>query len=321
MSDTQWTCPTDPAGSNPNHVAKSIIDQINAQFIKEGVKFVIQVGDLTENGNDADIALRAAAAQSLIDAGIGFFPMRGNHETNAGPGNNFGVPQFQSSFPQTQSGTFTKSNGHKYKLGMDFSGPTLVSMDLAGMSYSFDFGGHGDNARFVIIDPWVTPGKNVVPGNGYNYGYSIGDQQAWINGRLDKNVRGTEHAFVFSHQPLIAENHQDSPFTGYTYANPDMQNAFFASLQANGVKYYISGHDHVHQRSIVTSPDGLSRVQEIIGSSDSSKFYTPNSLTDSKWIDPATGINPRDIRLPRKEHGRLLRLHRRWPLRDCRLPL
>ena len=42
---------------------------------------MIQVGDLTENGNDADIAARAAAAQPLIDAGIGFFPMRGNHET------------------------------------------------------------------------------------------------------------------------------------------------------------------------------------------------------------------------------------------------
>ena len=63
-----------------------------------------------------------------------------------------------------------------------------------------------------------------------------------------------------------------------------MQNAFFASLQNNDVKYYVSGHDHIHQRSIITSPDGLSMVQEIIGASNSSKFYTPKALNDAKWF-------------------------------------
>ena len=85
MSDTQWTAPTDPAKQNPNGVAVSIINQINQQFIKSGVKFVIQVGDLTEKGNDADIHTRALAAHQLYLAGIGFFPMRGNHEVSAKP--------------------------------------------------------------------------------------------------------------------------------------------------------------------------------------------------------------------------------------------
>jgi len=240
----QWTT-TDKAGTNPNEVAKSIIDQINPQFIKAGVKFVIQVGDLTENGNDADIAERAAAAQPLIDAGIGFFPMRGNHETYASsPTNDYGIPQFRWSFPQTQTGEFTKTNGRTYRRGRNFSSPTL-STDLTGMSYSFDYGDRGNNARFVILDDWATPSKTVVAA-GYPYGYSIGDQQPWISSRLDKHSRGTVHAFVFSHQNLIGENHQDSLFNGYTNANPDMQNAFFASLQNNGVKYYQSGHDHIH---------------------------------------------------------------------------
>ena len=286
MSDTQWTT-TDPAGLNPNSVSVSIIQEINRQFINQGVKFVIEVGDLTDNGSDAGIVSRAAAAQPLIDAGIGFFPMRGNHETY-GTNNNYAIPAFQKNFPQTQGGMFTKSNTHTYKLGMNFSSPTTVSTDLAGMSYSFDYGYPGDNARFVIIDPWVTPSKNVAPGDGYNYGYSIGDQQSWISSRLDKNSRGTEHAFVFSHQPLMAESHQDSPFTGYTDANPAMQNAFFASLQNNGVGYYISGHDHMFQRSIIASPDGQSSVQEIIGASDSSKFYTPKPLTDANWFGQKT---------------------------------
>jgi hypothetical protein len=71
-----------------------------------------------------------------------------------------------------------------------------------------------------------------------------------------------------------------------------MQNAFFASLQNNDVGYYISGHDHMHQRSIVASPDGKSEVQEIIGSSNSSKFYTPKSLTDANWFGQKTRETP-----------------------------
>jgi hypothetical protein len=274
MADTQWTT-NDPAGQNLNTVAVSIIKQINQQFINERVKFVIQVGDLTDIGDDTGIVTRAAAAQELLDHGIGFFPMRGNHETY-GTNNSFAIPAFQFNFPQTRG--IVNTLGAK-----NFSSPTGVSTDLDGMSYSFDFGPRGNKARFVILDNWVTPSRNIAPGNGYNYGYSFGDQQAWINSRLDKNSRGTLHAFVFSHQPLMAENHQDSPFVGYTDSNPDMQNVFFKNLQDNGIKYYISGHDHIHQRSIIASPDGNSRVQEIICSSNSSKFYTPKASTDPKW--------------------------------------
>ena len=285
MADTQWTITADPLGQNPNSVSVSIINQLTQQFLIQDVKFVIEVGDLTDNGTDAGLISRAAAAQPLYAAGIGFFPMRGNHETYSPTPNNYGITQFQASFPQTQgtSNTFGATN---------FSSPTSVSTDLTGMSYSFDYGTQGGNARFVIIDPWVTPSKNVAPGDGYNYGYSIADQQAWISSRLDKNSRGTVHAFVFSHQPLMAESHQDSPFTGYTNANPDMQNAFFASLQDNNVGYYISGHDHMHQRSIIASPDGKSAVHETICSSDSSKFYTPKSLTDPNWFGQKTRETP-----------------------------
>ncbi len=162
-----------------------------------------------------------------------------------------------------------------------------MSPDLKGMSYSFDYGTPGNNARFVLLDTWVTPSKDVSAA-GYDYGYSIADQQSWISSRLNESTRGTTQAFVFSHQPLIAESHQDSPFVGYTNANPAMQNAFFASLQNNDVKYYICGHDHISQRSIIASPDGQSSVQEIISASDSSKFYTPKTITDPNWFGQKT---------------------------------
>jgi hypothetical protein len=274
MSDTQWTASTDPANQNPNGVSLSIVQQITPKFVEAGVKFVIQVGDLTENGNDADEAVRAAAAQPLYAAGIGFFPMRGNHELYASPSNGYGVSTFQQNYPQTRglAQTFGARN---------FKSPTEVSADLDGLSYAFDY----DNARFVVIDPWAVPSNAHVEAGltSYPFGYSIAQQQPWISAELDLGTRGAEHAFVFSHQPLMAENHQDTMFLGYTDANPEMQNAFYASLQNNDVKYFISGHDHMHQRSIVASPDGLSSVEELICQSNSSKFYTPKALTDAKW--------------------------------------
>jgi hypothetical protein len=271
MSDTQWTAATDPAGQNPNGVSLSIANQITSKFVAAGVKFVVQVGDLTENGNDADELVRAAAARPLYNAGIGFFPMRGNHELYASPANGYGIAAFQANYPQTRGLSQTFGASH-------FSSPIAVSVELDGLSYSFDY----QNARFVIVDPWATPTR-LLNAAGYSFGYSIAEQQPWISGRLDLNTRGTDHAFVFSHQPVMAENHQDTMFQGYTNANPDMQNAFFASLQNNDVKYYISGHDHMHQRSLVASPGGASLVQELICQSDSSKFYTPKALTDAKW--------------------------------------
>ena len=278
MSDTQWTT-ADPAGQNPTTVAVSIIDQLNPLFIQAGVKFVIQVGDLADTGNDADETVRAQAAQQLYDAGIGFFPMRGNHETY-GTGNSFSIPILKTLYPQTRglSQTFGATN---------FSSPTSVSTELDGMSYSFDY----NNARFVIVDPWVTPSVDISQA-GYDFGYSITQQQPWISSRLDKSTRGTDHAFVLSHQPLMAESHQDTMFQGYTNANPDMQNAFYASLQSNNVKYFLAGHDHMNQHSIVASPDGLSSVHELIGSSDSSKFYTPKATNNATWYGQKTRETP-----------------------------
>ncbi len=282
MGDTQWTA-ADPSGGNPNTVPVSIIDQINRQFISEGVKFVIAVGDLSNDGRDISEHVRSMAAQPLIDAGIGFFPFRGNHETYAGD-NDYGIPGFRSNYPQTRTGEFTSTDNHHFRIGYHFSSPVKVSAELNGISYSFDYGDPGDRARFVIIDPWAVAGKVDKNANGYSYGYTINEQQPWISNRLDRSTRNTEHVFVFSHQPLIAEGHQDTMFSGYANAHPDWQNTFFASMQKNGARFFICGHDHIHQRSIVASPDGKSQVEEIIAASNSSKFYNPTPVDDPKWF-------------------------------------
>ncbi len=281
MGDTQWTT-ADPSGKNPDSVPLSIIGQLNREFIRERVKFVIAVGDLSDNGQDSAETIRANAAKPLADAGIGFFAFRGNHEVKNG--HDFGMEIFRQNYPQTRNGVFTTSGGQRFRVGSNFSSPISVSRDLDGLSYSFDYGDRSGMARFIIIDPWPLPGKLVPNPSGYPNGYSIHEQQRWIDSRLEQPRKGTRHLFVFSHQPLIAEGHQDTMFGGYADANPDWQNAFYASMQRNGARCFISGHDHIHQRSVVTSPDGQSRIQEIIAASCSSKFYTPKPVDDPKWF-------------------------------------
>lgn len=172
--DTQWVN-DDPAGENPNHVAVSLINILNQEFINRDVKFVIQVGDLTDRAGDAAMTTRAEASNLLYENHIGFFPMRGNHET-AGSGYglddnlNLNIPAYLSSFPQTQGLYETDIYGNAKNFGAtDFTSPMIYNADgdlvldrqgnlpvLQGLSYSFDYGEDGTDARFVILDTMET---------------------------------------------------------------------------------------------------------------------------------------------------------------------
>ncbi len=145
----------------------------------------------------------------------------------------------------------------------------------------------GGSARFLIIDDWATPNKTITIaglGANYPYGYSIGDQQNWIDGQLAQAGRNTERAFVFSHHNLIGEDHFDCLFSGFANSNIDMQNVFFGSLYDNDVRYYISGHEHLAQRSIVTSPDGTASLQDIIAAPAGPKFINPRDPASANFF-------------------------------------
>lgn len=498
--DTQWTL-TENLEDNPEYVAAAMINALNDEFIANGVKFVIQTGDLTDRGTAAGYLSRAEAAQKLYDNGIGFFPIRGNHETFEStyyPDSNnppvkfaldMNLPTYRSAFPQTQG------NGNTFG-ATNFSKPSDVLTGaevLNGLSYSFDYGKSGSNAKFVFVDTeatgyvryiptkhpkygepylwmfwtvydlflgnpvydtddtpekrklfkavyaedgsmilnmydiagnelhsiwdvkrtllsskyvnniirvlfdgsgnfitgyydisgnsidavyredgsifapsydgesgwkaeviygadgkeitalydcarhmipavydinhkpiafydkadpatrkqlgikdlefWVRIGSNTKLSTnmyGYEKTYPLtdwtildlpswktagteffpGKQQAWINAQLDKNTRGTTQAFVFSHRPVINGNHTDSFFGSSSAVTPADQNAFYASLANNDVKFMISGHDHLYNRAIDKSPDGSSQIMQIITQGASTKFYTPTKLED-----------------------------------------
>jgi hypothetical protein len=249
MSDTQWIG-TAGTADNANSVSVSIVNQINTQMINAGVAFVVQVGDLTDNGTAAALATRATAAQSLANAGIGFFPLRGNHEYTTGA-----VSPTVAAFPQMQgtSNTFGATN---FQLAS--------RAGLNSLSYSFDY----NNAQFVLLDQYPTSGS-ISSTNATN----ISSQLGWLNTTLANDT--SQQSFVFSHKNLIGGNHVDTLFGTSPASDPATQNQFLNTLDTNGVQYYLSGHDHMYQRSVITSPDGTSQVTQIIDGSDSNKFYIP----------------------------------------------
>lgn len=324
--DTQWTIEEDAL--NPDYIAGSILTQVNNEFIKRGVKFVIAMGDMTDRAKPGAMATRAGYAKPLYDKGIGFFPMRGNHETygwlyNYSPVE-AEIKEMLDNFPQTQMEMFGAYN---------ISSPTTLdgkeNKALKGLSYSFDYGPEGSNARMVIVDTSdVTCETTEVSRNGVInpywpkacHNYPIPSQQEWVSNRLNKGSRNTTHAFVLSHYPPIAQNHIDSPFNPstifgetsyYLNNNLEAQNTFFESMDKNDVKYYLGAHDHIHQRSIINSPDSSARLQEIIAAGLSTKFYNPSPIPfpqismDGETIieDQWFGQKGREISLSQEENN------------------
>ncbi len=298
ISDTQWTIADD--GKNPNTCAVDIINQVNEQFIKERVKLVVQVGDLCNSTTDpvthtygnAPEDTRATFAQALYNAGIAFYPLRGNHDSAYQA-----AGEFVRIYPQTQTGLnnntpadallYTddygappKVKGHPFVLGANFSSP---NDDMKGLTYSFDY----KNARFVLIDQFGSPDGTA---------YTTDSQQPWITGRLAARPVAT-HAFVFSHKGLITEDHADNLFGSNPASDPEGTDAFIRSLAYNNARYLFLGHDHMHDLSIVRTTLGLvdpAHVTQVVTASDSSKFYTPAiPSNDERYNVPAGYLNRR----------------------------
>jgi len=241
MADTQWSG-SDPTGNNINSVAVNQAKAVNKQFVKAGVNFVVQVGDLTDNGSTAGLQTRLDANSALNSAGIAFYGLRGNHEDNSA-----GKSFFQSNYLPTTSASAT------------------VAVATDGISYSVTH----NNTKIVLLDILTADSTGAM-----------NSATSWMNTQLSASDHN--QAFVFQHKNLLGQNHKDNAFGSSNDANPTQQNAFLAALQNNGVRYDISGHDHIHERSIVTSPDGKSSVHQVISASDSYKYYTPGAPFSSR---------------------------------------
>lgn len=296
IGDTQWPAAGDSASGykNPNSVAVDIINQVNKEFIARGVKLVVAVGDITDNGTNLALDTRVTYAQALYNAQVAFFPLRGNHELY-----NTAAAEFVRIFPQTQTGAnngtpsdafvYTDSaqthpvakTGSAFTVGSGFSSP---STPMKGLSYAFTY----NNATFVLLDQFTPADSSANP---------IDAQQHWIDSVLSHRPAGT-HAFVFGHKGLITENHADILFsvdetTGKPSDDTAGANTFIRSLVSNKVHYYMGGHDHIHNRALVATSDTPSAsIQDIIIASDSYKFYKPvKPSNDSKYDSTTFGFD------------------------------
>lgn len=289
MADTQWTSAassSDPF-NNPATCAVGIIRQLNQQFIDHGVKFVVQVGDLVDKeywtvssalgysdpfgfaggtANVRSLPYRAWAAQSLYDAGIGFFPLRGNHE-----GSSTAANELPLLFPQTTGA----SNLFGVNNIVASSNP-----QLQGLSYAIDCG----NVRIVMIDQFTRKNNTNYLNSSNN---NAVDQLTWVDQTLADRSSDT-HAFVMSHKNLIGQNHADCLFGSNATSNLSSRDSFISSLQANKTGYYMGGHDHMHHRSLIANSTSSAKVEQIICSSNSYKFYvpqnTPNDTTGRESV-------------------------------------
>lgn len=161
IADTQWPSAIGSDSlsgfKNPNSVAVDIINQVNKEFISKGVNLVIAVGDITDNGTILALDTRVTYVQALYNAGIAFYPLRGNHESTK-----TAAIEFKRIFPQTQDGVnnatpadafvYTDSaqtkpvakTGSTFTIGSGFSSP---STPLSGLSYAFTY----NNATFILL--------------------------------------------------------------------------------------------------------------------------------------------------------------------------
>nr|NJM04503.1 metallophosphoesterase [Desulfobacula sp.] len=274
MADTQWRTGSN-GGEEPASCAVSIIDALNQEFIRHDCKFVIQVGDLVDVetvSGARTLPTREAHTQALYNSGIGFFPVRGNHEASK-----TAAAEIPALFPQTLG------NGPHLFGAANFQSPILTSavsapMSLQGLSYAFDF----DNVRCILLDQFTRSDGTNYDGTTSNNNNMV-DQVGWVEEVLaDKPA--DSHAFVFAHKNLIGQNHKDVLFGASLTANPGPRDSFITSLSNHGVRYCLGGHDHMHHRSIVTDSSKNAGVGQIICSSNSYKFYIPKAGDDGREI-------------------------------------
>ena len=298
MNDTQWTVSDD--GYDPATCAVGIIKQIQRQFIAQRVRFVVHVGDLCDNGSLVGEDVRALYAQPLYDAGIGFFPLRGNHDDGAAQG-----LEFQTLYPQTRNGVHNATpttqfntaagmvgspdtanlgipslpeSGSSFQVGVNFSSPDpWFNNNLKGLTYSFDY----ENARFILLDQFTPLGGSTGLNTPYDSSTTIGKQQPWITSQLQGRYPGS-HAFLFAHKGLITCQHADVLFGSNPATNPTLTDAFINAMASNNARYFIHGHDHIYDRSLVSNTTGSAKITQVLASSNSSKFYVPaGALTNA----------------------------------------
>ena len=247
LSDTQWTVAND--GKSPESIPASIIKQVDQAFIAQGVKLVVSVGDIVDTPTVASLETRALYSQDLYNAGIGFYPLRGNHEsemTNSGANLATLFPQIVNGgwnnltpatvtplaisalFTSTDTGFQSAANyltqltttippaavgGTTFQVGANFSYPA-TNCPLSGIAgYPGATAGNGLSYSFDYNNVRFLLIDQFTDSSLGGNTSTAAAQLPWIATQVSDAARPT-HAFVFSHKQLVGGNHKDNLFGG-----------------------------------------------------------------------------------------------------------
>ncbi|MDO5554445.1 MAG: metallophosphoesterase [Planctomycetia bacterium] len=253
IPDTQWKPVKEPPFTG---VAIHVIDAINKEFIRQKVDLVLAAGDMVDFASPEAFRTRMRHNKSLNDAGIPFYPLRGNHDYK--DDNDEKELESLRDYQQIVLQPLSRVNA--------CSSPQLAN--AKGLTYAFTHQG----IKFIMLDTFVL--KSTDPECEDKWG--IADYLPWLQEQLE--TKDYEQAIIFAHKNLVGMKHKDNLFSDddeNQNSFPEVQNRFYRLLCESHVPVYFSGHDHMYNHSVVTSPDGRSSVHQVICGSASHKFYEP----------------------------------------------
>jgi predicted alpha-1,2-mannosidase len=259
------------------------VDEASAvatELINQAPDFVIHVGDVTDgNSSDGDTKLaeleylKEVLVTPLAEAGIGFYPVRGNHDSNAYQNTSSDVSAWAAAFPYLFEGENPLVDP------TDVPGGSEASPNYSNFCYVYS---PNDNMFFVSVDQWNGGDDDT------NYSNWVADKFAEIRSEYpDAHIFGYSHSGLFA----LALHPAMTEFVS-TGADP-----YIAAGKEYEIDGWFSGHNHIYDRSMAVnlSDDNKPYMFDFTTGSASEKFYslsrTPaedqhlNCLVDSSSTD------------------------------------
>ena len=212
---------------------------------------VLACGDLV-NGDDVNASAGLSYAQQfdnwkaamapVISSGISIYPVRGNHENNAGEGPT--VPDLKQAYHDAFAATLP-SNGPN----------NGTNDDQRGFSYAFTH----KEVTVVAADQYFyydqTPGEP---------GYHSLDR-IWVDQRFQES--DSPYKVFMAHVPIFqTEGGSESErFFGDSATGLATRAEFWDTLGTNGVRLYLTGHVHNESVASVTNGFGDDIIQLMAG--------------------------------------------------------
>lgn len=232
---------TQGAGAYPL-VSTRLMEPVVDRFINtHSIDMLLSVGDLSDQGSEAEFDLWRQTAQPIYDANIPVYATRGNHDVKTETITVVNDPLFG---PVDVRGT------EIWDAKMtELSAPELIQGP--GASYLFSY----ENAFFINVDLYGTIPTELI---------------GWLTqvALPAAALSGAEHKFLNQHEPWFGKAR-----SGVLSADPATELELLAGMAQAGVSTIFVGHDHQYSRSVALDPEGNVLLNHIVTGSNAEKYY------------------------------------------------